>query len=215
LLAALVEDELHRLAARLQLHAALRERLEVLPTAGVRDLDGAGLVHAVELEAELPAPLVARDHHLDRVGARLLDVDGVDEPLAGPGPAEVEFLAGVFAPLEIDARLAVRRLLRLLVGRLQIVVGDALAALVEVLGLDRAGNRVDLVLVGAAGTGPFRAGRAADGKDEQQRKDRSHGVLHFTFRRGRIPAPYSPSGGRRPGNSTGDGPRRGFRTACT
>src|SRR6185436_7062443 len=108
LLAALVEDELHRVAARLQLHAALRERLEVLPAAGVGDLDGSGLVDAVELEAELPAPLVAGDHHLDRIGARLLDVDRVDEPLAGPGPAEVEFLAGVLAPLQVDAPVAVR-----------------------------------------------------------------------------------------------------------
>src|SRR5689334_5698987 len=81
-LAVAVHHHLHRVTARLELHAGLRHRLEDLPAARVDHLDGAGPVDAVELEVEGPALLVRRDLHFDRVGARLAHVDGPDEPLA-------------------------------------------------------------------------------------------------------------------------------------
>src|SRR5678816_2096485 len=100
------------------------------------------------------AGALAGDLHVDAVRARLLDVDRVDEPLAGPRPSQIELAAGRLAPLEVYARLPVRRFLLLLVLRLQVVVGHALGALVEILKLDRAGDDVKLPLVRTRRPGP-------------------------------------------------------------
>ena len=51
----------HHLPARDQLHALMRERLEVLPPAGVGNGDRPGPVNAVELEAERAARALAGD----------------------------------------------------------------------------------------------------------------------------------------------------------
>src|SRR6185369_7709433 len=92
--------------------------------------------------------------HVNAVGARLLDIDRVDEPLARPGPSHVELAAGRLAPFEVHARLPVWRFLLLLVLRVQVVVGHALGALVEILELDRARDDVKLPLVRTRGAGP-------------------------------------------------------------
>src|SRR5437867_1911009 len=63
---------LHHLPAGDQLHALMRERLEVLPAAGVGNGDRPGPVNAVELEAERAARALARDVHVDAVRASLL-----------------------------------------------------------------------------------------------------------------------------------------------
>ena len=79
-----------------------------------------------------------RDPQADRVRAGRRDVDGVAEPLAAGGPADVVAAAGVGGGLQVDAVGAVA-----VAGAVDRgdVVGDALAAGVVVLRLYRAGNR--------------------------------------------------------------------------
>src|SRR6185503_21256861 len=100
----------------------MQKRLEVLPAAGVGNGDRPGAVNAVELKAERATRALAGNKHVDAVGARRFDVDGVDEPLARPGPSKVELAAGRLAPLEVNARLPIGRFLLLLVLRVQIVI---------------------------------------------------------------------------------------------
>ena len=122
--------------------------------------DRPGPVNAVELKAKRATRALAGNQHVDAVCARLFDVNGVDQPLARPGPSNVELSTCRLTPLEVNAGFPISRFLLLLVLRIQVVVSDPFIALVEILELDRAGDDVDLPHVG---TREAEAGILADG----------------------------------------------------
>ena len=89
---------------------------------------------AVDRDGDGPAAVRARDAGRHGVGARRPDGRGVGEVLAVADPADVGDAAG---RLDVDVVVAVRAAL---VAGGGVVVRDALAAEVVVLGLDRAGD---------------------------------------------------------------------------
>src|SRR5262249_45784882 len=109
-----------------------------LPAAGVGDGQRAGDVGAVHFQVEGAAGAAGGDAKLNVVAAGAGDVDGVLEPLASLGPADVVAAARVGRGLDVHAVGAV---LAAVVGCIGVVVGDALAAVVVILGLDHARDR--------------------------------------------------------------------------
>ena len=73
------------------------------------------------------------DAEIERVGAGGCDSEGVVEPFTGLGPADVVAAAGVGGGLDVDAGGAVDVAE---VGFVDVVIGDAFDAAVEVFGLD-------------------------------------------------------------------------------
>ena len=85
---------------------------QCLPAAGSGSGDGAGDVLAIDVEVELSAGgLGVGDAEGDAVCAALGKIDGIIEPLAGSGPADVIAAAGV------GGRLRCRRSRRCDIGR--------------------------------------------------------------------------------------------------
>src|SRR4051812_944695 len=120
--------------ARGQGDGRLRDRLPRLPPASAGDGDRAGEVLPVDLQVELPARAVGGDAEVEVVVAGRGDVDRVRQPFARARPPEVVPAAGVDGGLQIDAGGPIRAAE---IGGVDVVVGDALAAVVEVLRLDR------------------------------------------------------------------------------
>jgi hypothetical protein len=59
------------------------------PAAGVGNLNRLGDIPAIDFQMKGPTPFAGGHGNLQRVGAGLLDGDGVNEPLAFLGPAYV------------------------------------------------------------------------------------------------------------------------------
>src|SRR5690606_3087280 len=99
----------------------------------------AGEVGAGHPDAHRAGGVGRGDAEVERVAAGVGDVGRVVEPLAGDHPAEIKTAAGVGGTFDVHAlggAVAVAR-----VGGGVVVVGDALATGVEVLGLDARGGR--------------------------------------------------------------------------
>src|SRR4029079_18027700 len=78
------------------------------------------------------------DADVDRVGPRAADVHGVLQPLAGYGGLHLVAAVNVVGELQVDPFVAIDPVG---IGRRRVVIRDPLAALVEVLRLDTAGQR--------------------------------------------------------------------------
>ena len=119
-----------------QAHAGLAHRLVGCPSAGVGKRQRAGLVRAVDLDVEFPAAVAGGDTCVDAITAGAAHVDRVFQPLTRLNMPDVEAIASA----GIDVHAFAGAVIPALICRGRIVIRDALAAFVEVLGFDRPGH---------------------------------------------------------------------------
>jgi len=124
---------------------AADDRVPALPAAGIGNGNGAGDVGAADLDVERSARARGGDAHLEHVVARG-HVRRVREPFTGRGPADV--IASTDGLFRIDAFLEAAGAAP--IGGVAIVVTDAFAAVVEILGLERPGSQSLGVTMGVA-----------------------------------------------------------------
>src|SRR6185295_1882846 len=113
-----------------------------LPAARVGHEHLAGFVHAVKLKAHLAPGGTAGHAGLQLVEAGGRNLHSVFEPFVAVYPTDIETAAGVSSRLNIDTGAAVSSAV---VGRICIVIGNAIATLVEVFGLHSAWHRQRLI----------------------------------------------------------------------
>src|SRR5205823_96871 len=98
-----IEGEAQHVSAGGEVDARLEDIGERVPGGGVGDLERAGFINAVDLGVKSSAERFAGGAKIEGVRAGLLDVDGVFEPFAGLGEADVEAAAGVAGGFDVDA----------------------------------------------------------------------------------------------------------------
>ena len=115
-----------------QAHPILADELEGAPTAGVGHEDRPRDVHPIDFHVPLAGRESAADRRFQAIGPGLGDADRVGEPL--PGLNIVDRIAG---PVGDDVHIFIGPVQAAGVARDRIVIRDAFAAVVEVLGLDQ------------------------------------------------------------------------------
>ena len=113
---------------------------EGVEVAGWRYGDGAGDVVGVDLDPEGAGRGATRDAQGDLVLSRRLDVDRIFEPFPGLEVVHHEASAGGIER-DNDVHTVAGAVLAAGVARDVVVIGDAFAAVVEVFGLERPGQR--------------------------------------------------------------------------
>jgi hypothetical protein len=115
--------------ARGQVHAVLSGPAEGTPPASVGNSDRPGHVQAVDLYAPAAVAELAADAGLDPIDIRAAHIDGVGEPFAA-----LEIIDDVAQRVPRrcdDVNVRVGSVLPALISRRQVVIGDALAAVIE------------------------------------------------------------------------------------
>ena len=124
--------------ARGQVDRGFGQRLPGLESAGVGDGQRAGDVDAVDLGVEGSVAAGGGEAEVEVVGAGVGNGDGVLEPLRGFDVADVVSAAGVGGGLDVDA--LGESVGAAVVFTIDVVIGDAFAAVVEVFGFDGGGG---------------------------------------------------------------------------
>ena len=94
------------------------------------------------------AAVAGGDAQQEPVDSRRGDIDGIVQPLAGAGEPDVVAGAGIGAGFDVDT---FGTILAALIGGILIGIGEALAAEIEILGLDLSGHRAGEATVGGRG----------------------------------------------------------------
>ena len=129
-----IEDDAHELHAGIEVDGC-REVLIRIPRARIGHAKRAGLVLPVELYVECAAGTERGDAGGVGVRARARDVDGVAKPFSRLRPPDRRSTLGCRGDVDVGRPIRTAS-----VAESQVVVRDALSAVVEVLGFDRSRN---------------------------------------------------------------------------
>ena len=129
-----------------QLHVRALDEFEFIPSTCIRYADRLAKRFTLNLQNKQPAHFFGRHRHFDCVGARLFYLHGVIEPLALARPADAVAIGGIRALLNIH--LGGLSVVGPKVFFIQIMIGLAGSAFIIMLGLNLAGDLVNLPLIG-------------------------------------------------------------------
>ena len=129
-----------------QLHVRALDEFEFIPSTCIRDADRLAKRFTLNLQNKQPTHFFGCHWHLDGVGARLFNIHAVIKPLALARPTYAMAIGGIRALLNIH--LGDFTVVGPKVFFINIIIGFAGSTFIIMLGLNLAGNLVNLPLVG-------------------------------------------------------------------